>query len=239
MNTEEQIKIFFENQKVNFVDSYSIDGKEYGRSLFDTEWIKVVSENPSVIFDIGCYDGGDSIRFSTSYPKSKVFSFEASPLRESGLKVTSEKYNFTLIGKAVNDTDGLCRFYDSLVDDERVDAQGSMFKHTDFYKTKYPRIKQKKDFVEIPCITIETFCKENNINNIDLAHIDVEGAEINVIRGFKDILPKMIFIETLGDEMFFGGTKSDELHELLLSMQYFLAKDLKTDRLYIQKNFKK
>ena len=49
----------------------------------------------------------------------------------------------------------------------------------------------------------------------------------------------MIFIETLGDEMFFGGAKSDELNELLLSMQYFLAKDLKTDRLYIQKNFKK
>ena len=55
----------------------------------------------------------------------------------------------------------------------------------------------------------------------------------------KNILPKMIFIETLGDEMFFGGAKSDELNELLLSMQYFLAKDLKTDRLYIQKNFKK
>jgi FkbM family methyltransferase len=233
----EEIKKILENQEIKMVDSYELDGKQYGRSLFDVEWLKIITKTPNIIFDIGCYDGGDSIRFIKSYPGVNVFSFEASPLRWGGLIDTAKKYNFNVICKAVGQIDGMCKFYDSLIDDERVDAQGSMFQHTDFYKQKYPRIKQKKEFSEIPCIRVDTFCEENNINKIDLVHIDVEGAEINVIRGFNKILPKMVFVETLGDEMFFGGTKSDELNELLLSMGYFLIKDLNSDRLYIHKNY--
>ena len=47
----------------------------------------------------------------------------------------------------------------------------------------------------------------------------------------------MVFIVTLGDEMFYGGTKKEDVHNLLMSYGYFLAKDLSTDRLYILENF--
>lgn len=237
MSIEEKINLFFKDKNVLFLDTYKLDGKSYGRSLFETDWLRFVSEKPKIIMDIGSYDGGDSIRFIKEYPTSKVFSFEASPLRQDGLEEVSKKYGFTFIGKAISDKDGTCIFFDSLVDGERVDAQGSMFRHTNFYKEKYPRIKQKETFSEIPSIRIDKFCKDNNIKEIDLAHIDVEGAELKVITGFGDIRPKMVFIETLGDEMFFDGYKISDLHRLLLNMDYILAKDLKTDRLYIHKNF--
>jgi FkbM family methyltransferase len=236
MKTKQQILETIGNSYVPYVDSFTLNGTHYGRSLFDLEWLKFLIDSPKIIFDIGCYDGGDSIRFKQGFSDSKVYSFEASPTRINMLKNSSLQYGFTVVEQAVCEYNGTINFYESLIDRQRVDAQGSIFKHTDFYKNKYPQVFQNSEHVEVPCTTIETFCSQNNIDEIDFAHIDVEGAELNVIKGFGKFLPKMVFIETLGDEMFHGGTKKEDVHDLLLSYGYYLAKDLSTDRLYILEN---
>jgi FkbM family methyltransferase len=236
MKTKKQILENIGNSYVPYVDSFKLHGINYGRSLFDIEWIKYIIGNPKVIFDIGCYDGGDSIRFKQAFSDCEVYSFEASPVRLQMLNDKDKQYGINIIDKAVCDYNGTINFYESIIYNDRVDAQGSIFKHTDAYKSKYPFVSQNNHSVEVTCITVETFCAENNITEIDFAHIDVEGAEINVIKGFGTILPKIVFIETLGDEMFQGGTKKDDVHNLLISYGYFLAKDLGTDRLYVLEN---
>lgn len=236
MKTKQQIIEIIGNWEVPYVDSFTLNNVHYGRSLFNLEWLKLITKSPKTIFDIGCYDGGDSIRFKQEFPNSEVYSFEASPTRINMIKQTSVKYDINVVEKAVCEYNGIIKFYESLIDKKMVDAQGSIFKHTEFYKNKYPQVFQNSEHVEVPCVTIETFCIENNITEIDLAHIDVEGAELNVIKGFGKFLPKMVFIETLGDKMFHGGTKKEDVHELLLSYGYFLVKDLTTDRLYIFEN---
>lgn len=222
-----------QNENVNLTSTFNHDGKIYGRSPFNPEWIKIVSSEPRVILDVGCYDGGDSIRFKQSYPNSMVFSFEASKERHAELELIANRYGFNLVKKAVLDYNGECEFYDSKVDGERVDAQGSVFKHTENYKSKYPRIKQNESSYKIICTTLDSFCEENGITEIDFAQIDVEGAELNVVKGFGKILPKMVFLETLGEKMFVGGTKKNEIHDLLVSMGYKMIKDLGSDRVYI------
>jgi len=239
MKTKQQIIDIISNQYVQYVDSFYLNGINYGRSLFNLDWLNFVVDNPKTIFDIGCFDGGDSIRFKQGFPNSEVYSFEASPTRISMLKNTSTQYGINVVESAVCDYDGTINFYESLIDGTRVDAQGSIFKHTNVYKDKYPRIFQNSEHIEVPCVRIESFCIQNNIDEIDFAHIDVEGAELNVIKGFGKFLPKIVFIETLGDEMFYGGTKKDEIHNLLIDYGYFLAKDLITDRLYMLENIVK
>lgn len=236
MKTKQQINEVIGHSYVPYVDSFTLNGIEYGRSLFNLDWLKFLIESPKTIFDVGCYDGGDSIRFKQGFPISEVYSFEASPTRINMLKNYSTQYGINVVEKAVCEYDGTINFYESLIDRTRVDAQGSIFRHTDFYKNKYPQVFQNSEHIEVSCTTIESFCYQNDINEIDLAHIDVEGAELNVIKGFGKFLPKMVFIETLGDEMFYGGTKKEDVHNLLLSYGYFLAKDLTTDRLYILEN---
>jgi FkbM family methyltransferase len=236
MKTKQQIIETIGNCHVPYVDSFGLDNVNYGRSLFNLDWLKFLIDTPKTIFDIGCYDAGDSIRFKQGFPDSEVYSFEASPTRINMLKNSSTRYGINVVEKAVCEYDGTINFYESLIDKTRVDAQGSIFKHTEFYKNKYPQVFQNSEHVEVPCTTIESFCTQNNIDEIDFAHIDVEGAELNVIKGFGKFLPKMVFIETLGDEMFHGGTKKEDVHDLLLSYGYFLAKDLSTDRLYILEN---
>jgi trans-aconitate methyltransferase len=77
------------NDPVHYIDHYDLDGVEYGRSTFNLEWITAVTETPKTIFDVGCYDCGDSIRFKQRFPECDVYSFEASPQRHPKLRLTA------------------------------------------------------------------------------------------------------------------------------------------------------
>ena len=75
-------------------------------------------------------------------------------------------------------------FY-SYIDDN--DGASSFFKRIDFDKT------QKKtgdiDIKKLSCIL-----KENNIYNIDLLCMDVQGSEINVLKGAEEYLKNIKYI---------------------------------------------
>ena len=122
MKTKQQIIDTIGNSHVPYVDSFTLNGVNYGRSLFNLDWLKFLIESPKTIFDIGCYDGGDSVRFKQSFPSSNVYSFEASPTRIETLKNTSLQYGINVVEKAVCEYDGTINFYESLIDKTRVDA---------------------------------------------------------------------------------------------------------------------
>lgn len=237
MNLEE-----VRNDPVAYVDHYDLDGVEFGRSMFNLEWVTAITETPKVIFDIGCYDCGDSIRFKRRFPTCEVYSFEAAPQRHEKLKATAAKYNLNLVTKAVSDVVGTLTFYNSLVDNERIDAQGSFFKHTPIYKAKNPRIIQSDNGVEVETTTVKAFSDSKGITEIDLLYVDVEGAELQVIKGMGNLRPKLVFVETLDfanetkEPMWLGAaTNSQELEDYLLSIGYELLKVLDADRLYVYK----
>lgn len=237
MNNEKLYNI--KNAPVKFMDSYVLDGIEFGYGGFDITWLTSFISNPNVIFDIGCYDCGDSIRFKQHFPNCEIYSFEASPRRYEMTKNVADRYKINLYNKAVSDEDGTKEFYDSLVDGTRVDAQGSFYKHSNFYKERNPRIIQNITPILVPTITIDSFCKSKNIKDIDLLHVDVEGAEMLVIKGMKDIRPKVIYVETLdiidnkNNPSWIGdSTDSLKMEKYLLSNGYILGKILSADRLY-------
>ncbi len=239
-NIEDVIKDIAQ-EKLEYVDSFEKDGVVYGRGPFRLEWIESLIGQPKIIFDVGCYDCGDSIRFK-SFENCEVYAFEASRARHGKLEETCHKYDINLVKKAVGDVDGERIFYDSLVDNIRVDAQGSFFKHTKTYKNKHSRIIQKEEGYVVPVTTIKTFCVQNDISEIDLLHVDVEGAESLVVSGLGDVRPKLIFIETLdckhGGSMWEGATNSDIVEKQLFDIGYILVKTLSADKLYMDKTLK-
>ena len=90
----------------------------------------------------------------------------------------------------------------------------------------------------VPAITLEDFCKENNIDHIDVIHMDVQGNEYWAIKGLgdnKQLYPKILYCETYEFHTYeTNGIKLEDLDNLLFSMGYQIGLRLQFDTLYIR-----
>ena len=80
-----------------------------------------------------------------------------------------------------------------------------------------------KNFIEVPCITLDKIQKNLNFDNYSLIKIDIEGAELNVIR---DLIKKKISTEVLLIE--FDFLKQKNLISVLLELSKIFLEIKKT-----------
>lgn len=225
---------------------FMFNGMKLGHSSFNCAWLYELGiENPKVIFDIGAYDAGDAIRFKTIFPDAEIECFEADPERAKIIREYSHDAGIMFMGAAITDFTGMIPFYQSKCnlkdagdthEPGKIGGQGSIYKHGEIYKNLYPHIEQQAEPINVPCFSLSDYCRKwVDIKHIDLLHIDVEGAEMNVIKGLGLLRPKLIYVETLRD-MFEGVATVTVLHATLCGMGYELVKDFVSDRLYIYAN---
>jgi len=206
----------------------------YG-SQFNPNWLEDLQIEPDVILDIGSYDAGDAIRFKARFPNARVVTFEADPRLYHNICKYSDQYGIEAFHSAVCDHDGTASFFIADVtlkkEESSAGGQGSLRKHTASYKKTFGHIRQAQTPTVVPAITLETWSRTHGVNRVGFVHIDVEGAEIDVIRGLGSMRPELIFLET---SMAAGweGTNREELYTVLETMGYKLALALPTDRLY-------
>jgi len=155
----------------------------------------------SVIFDVGSLHCLESIELSKVYKNAHIYAFEANP---ESYKVcvenTKDIDNITVINKAINDYDGKCVF--NAIDPEKTETPwfdgnrgaSSLFKSNGAYNHIEKYIQKE---IEVPCIQLETFCKENNINNVDVIWMDLQGAELIALESMgKELLNTVQVIHT-------------------------------------------
>ena len=149
----------------------------------------IEKEKIKTIFEVGSRDGLDAISLSNDYPESNVYSFECNPQTvdickkniENSLKKNIKFYDF-----ALGNEDGSFPFY-SYVKYENtqyeIESSGSssFFKRDDFDDCQ----KYIKD-VEVKNVC--NFCKENDVQKIDLLCMDVQGYELNILKGCGEML---------------------------------------------------
>ena len=219
-------------------EDYEINGLVLQKSCFNINWVRELNVNPKTILDIGSYDGGDSIRFKQEFPHAEVYSFEGCPERQKIIEEYISQYNVNLVKSAVTDHTGTTQWYSATCAHKNKPielhaAQGSIYQHNQLYKRTYSFIHQHKQ-TKVPCTNIHDFCVDHNITNVDVAHIDVEGSEYNVLVGLQSIRPKIIFVETMfGKRLWDNGNKNvNDVHDILISYGYILILDITSDRLY-------
>jgi FkbM family methyltransferase len=81
----------------------------------------------------------------------------------------------------------------------------------------------EKNFILVKVSTADTFVKENALKKIDLIKIDVEGFELNVLKGCENILrtfKPVLFIEVDDDNLKAQGNSAKDLLEFLESERY-------------------
>jgi len=157
-----------------------------------TTWMieRELLRGDQVYLDLGANIGYFSLLASRIVgPKGKVFSFEPEPRNFSCLVKNKELNGYTQMNpfqKAASDKDGKTTLYICPYDTGHHTIRQS--EGITSYETNAKFDKDRITAVDVPTISIDAFLKEQNIAEVDLIKIDVEGAEFLAINGMKETL---------------------------------------------------
>ncbi len=151
----------------------SILSRVFEPNTFDT----IINARGTLFVDVGAYAGIYSILAAKHF--DKVIAVEPNPFMISVLKQNIDLNGFnnvSVVGCATTDTDSDTPLYEGI--------STSTFS----IKKNYFLRKNKGDVITIEGMRLDTLLAKHSI--IDLVKIDVEGAELDVVRGMSAILKK-------------------------------------------------
>ena len=170
----------------NFIDKFLMND-------FNSEIKNRLNHKNPIIFDVGCFNGNFSRKLIKDLKLKKVnfYLFDANP----NLKIKEFKYfNEVFSNKISYRKFNLNTFFPS---------SGSSLKKTikDDKLWNFSRrlitMKFNKPFtiIKVKTNTLDNFCKIKKIKRVDLLKIDVEGSELDVLRGAKKLLNSVNIIQ--------------------------------------------
>lgn len=162
---------------------------------FDEIYKKKIKQNP-IIFDVGANQGQSIERFKKIFAEPTIHAFE--PIKEEYnklLKKYSNQKNIILNNYAVGETIGEQNlFVTALTGNSSFNKLNT---NTKWLKTRSSQAKttmenytKAKEKVKI--ISLDNYCRDNNIYGIDLLKIDTQGFEDKVLAGSNQILKNNI-----------------------------------------------
>jgi FkbM family methyltransferase len=180
---------------------------------------RVLSNNSNCV-DVGCHAGSFMDQFLAHAPDGTHYAFEPLPdLCEKLRQKYANHHNVVVIEAALSDTDGVSRFT------HVVTNPG----YSGLRERRYDRPDEQLEEIVVPVRRIDDVIDSSC--PICLIKIDVEGAELQVLRGATAILercrPFVIFEHGLGAADCYGTTPGN-IHELLveqLGFQIYLMED--------------
>jgi len=168
---------------------------------YDVMWdIKRLSRmwnyTTDIFFDVGANIGQTTARALRELPKARVFAFEPHPHTFASLKkAIGEVENFKPFNLGFGITIGEVDLYEY-----DISVLNSMIQNAPF------AVHYQKDGkrIQVKSTTIDRFCLEQNLPNIDVLKIDTEGFDLVVLEGSKNML--------LGQKIKFIYTEFNDIH---------------------------
>lgn len=176
-----------------------------------------------VIFDVGAYIGTTAIEYAKIFHKGIVYAFEPTSntfeqLKNNSLAINNIKpYNM-----AVSDFDGETKFFinkfaptNSLLPPDRLADEhwGKDLLRPD----KVAKVKSAR---------LNTFCSAERISRIDLLKLDVQGAELSVLKGASHLIDEgrigLIYAEVIFVPTYEHQSIYYELGQYLADKGYYL-----------------
>lgn len=130
-----------------------------------------------VIFDVGANIGQTATRFNDEYPGAKIFSFEPVLGTYERLKEkVTHMHNVSCFQLALGESN-----YETEI--KVYTGKDSLLN-----SLKEVSMNQEGRTETIKVVTGDDFCKKNNVDQIDLLKIDTEGYELEVLKGFTEMI---------------------------------------------------
>ena len=199
------------------LESFNFDAYEY----YDSKMLFKLSNESSVIFDIGANLGWYSIFLALKDPDKRIFSFEPIPetFRVLNRNIALNKVqNIQTINVALsNEEKEIQMFYSpSLTGASSFKNLQENVTHTTLAKTK----------------TLDDFIHSSEIDGMDFLKCDVEGAELLVVEGGLESIEKfkpILFLEMLRKWASKFGYHPNEIIKKLEGLNYRCFKVIRTN----------
>lgn len=230
----------------SYINSLSPIEKEL-KLLFDK------NEN-LIIFDIGSCEGEDSIKYARMFPNAKILAFEALPNNVNLIEKNIEKYsakNIEVLPFALSDEDGETDFFVSSgqFEEKQTDQDwdygnksSSIFPPDKNLEKIIPWLNFN-EVIKVKMRTIQSICAEKHISSVDFIHMDVQGAELNVLKGSGNLIKdfKVIWLEVEAVELYKGQPLKSDIEKFMKKNGFYKLKDsvnkISGDQLYINKKY--
>ena len=230
----------------------------------ESEILDHLEKKDRIIFDVGCFRGNftkNIIKYEYKEGiKSKFFLFDPNPNVKNYLYSLLENKRIKYFNLALDNSNTekqfiLNQFFEAsgsgLKSAHKEDKLYNLSRKT-FMQLVQP-FKKIKDYLEInvKTQTLDNFCLEYNIQNIDLLKLDTEGNEFDILKGAEKLLSlnkiKVIYTEISGTKVNFNN-KVNEIVKLLNNYNFehkriykmpvfsFLSGLKSTDNLFVSKN---
>ena len=178
---------------------------------------KLVSRPNPTILEIGCHDGSNTLWFLEVFDSPRIFCFEPDPRAASRFKhKIGNRPEVSFFEYAITDKNGTTTFYMSSGQENDImpegwDCSGSIRKPKNHLEV-HPWCKFEKNII-VETKTLDTWCRENAIDRIDFIWMDVQGAEIDVIRGGRKALrnTRYLYTEYSNKELYEGQISLKQL----------------------------
>ena len=195
--------------------------------------VKNLDLQPKIFFDIGSGYGIEGINFLEAFDNCIGFAFECNPVCsdviEKNIMKSSVKDRITLIKKAVWNENIQHKFYP--INKEKtitVHKDGNPGASSMFIANgKYNAIETYiQDEINVECIRLDDFCKNNNIETVDVLWVDLQGAEYQAFLGFGNYLEnvKIIHTELEMNPIYKGQSLFSDVHPFLSNLGFNLVK---------------
>lgn len=231
---------------------YNRDNYILADSPLKKDLLKLFSKNDKLtILDIGGCEGEESIRYSRIFPFSSIYTFEPLPKNQKLIAKNITKYkveNIELIPLAVTDEDGNTDFY---VSSGHPDPNAQF--DWDFgnksssllipQENNNPAWLQFNEKIEVQTISLVSFFKKNKINEVDFVHMDVQGAELRVLKGAKEFVKsiKAIWLEVADIEIYKGQPLRTDVEVFMKANGFYLIQSkmqgVSGDQFYLNERY--
>ena len=205
-------------------------------TVLNLDWVKEnFNKENLVVFDIGAADMEVSKIIRHMIPTASLYAFEAFDYWHEENEKTSLQLGIHYYKGAVSGIDGTVAFNPCLTEQGRNHPfSGSIFaplsSHVDAHQQVYG------DQVTIHSIRLETFCEEHGVTP-DFIHIDVEGAEVQVLANMGKQKPKCIWAETHAVRCGENTVTRDDLDTFVTAVGEYKVYAGSADSLYCQTKF--
>jgi FkbM family methyltransferase len=187
------------------------------------------------------------------FPEARIFSFEPLPSNQVLIQHHFARHGVErceLVPLALSDRRGTAEFFVSSGAPETKDLgedwnygnkSNSLLPPGEKQKEQVPWLKFENK-VMVQTDTLDHFCEEQKIEQVDFLHMDVQGAEWLVLQGAQKMLPKIkaIWLEVADEEVYKGQKVKKDIENFLgqngFGITYEVMRGTEGDQFYVNKS---